>query len=181
VPCATWEALSDVQAQARAHVAEGLMLKRRASSYGVGRPRGDWWKWKVEPYTIDAVLMYAQQASGKHAGVFTDYTFGVWDGDTLVPLAKAYSGLSRAEIRTVQAFIRKNTTERIGPVHVVPPAIVCEIAFEAFAPSPRHKSGIAVRFPRIARLRDDKKPADCDTLERVRALLRAVGHGGTPS
>jgi DNA ligase-1 len=147
------------------------MLKRLSSAYGVGRRRGDWWKWKVEPHTVDAVLMYAQAGSGRRAGLFTDYTFGVWDGDRLVALAKAYSGLTDEEIRKVDAFVRRNTLEKHGPVRVVKPELVFELAFEGIQASPRHKSGIAVRFPRIARWRRDKRPQDADSLATVRGLL----------
>jgi DNA ligase-1 len=147
------------------------MLKRRASAYLVGRVRGEWWKWKVAPLTVDAVLIYAQRGSGKRASLYTDYTFGVWQGNELVPIAKAYSGLTDAEIRQVDAFIRRNTQEKFGPVRTVKPELVFEIAFEAIQPSSRHKSGVAVRFPRILRWRHDKPAAQADTLERVKALL----------
>ena len=165
-----WDALAEQRAQSRSEFAEGLMLKRRSSAYGVGRPRGDWWKWKIEPYSIDAVLIYAQQGSGKRASLFTDYTFGVWHEGALVPVAKAYSGLTDAEIREVDSFIRRNTTERFGPVRVVRPELVFELAFEAIQKSSRHKSGVAVRFPRIARWRQDKKPAEADTLDALQRL-----------
>jgi DNA ligase-1 len=149
------------------------MLKRRASAYGVGRRRGDWWKWKVDPLSVDAVLIYAQPGHGRRAGLYTDYTFGVWDGDRLVPFAKAYSGLTDEEIRRVDAFVRRNTVEKFGPVRTVRPELVFELAFEGIQRSPRHKSGIAVRFPRMARWRHDKRAADADTIETVRALLDA--------
>jgi len=147
------------------------MLKRRSSPYRVGRVRGDWWKWKVAPYTIDAVLIYAQRGSGKRASLYTDYTFAVWDGDRLVPFAKAYSGLTDEEIRQVDAFVRRNTLEKFGPVRTVTPELVFELAFEGIQRSNRHKSGIAVRFPRILRWRRDKRPTDANTLEQVRAML----------
>ena len=147
------------------------MLKRLASGYGVGRKAGDWWKWKVAPLTIDAVLVYAQAGSGRRAGLYTDYTFAVWDGETLVPFAKAYSGLTDDEIKEVDSFIRRNTLEKFGPVRTVKPELVFELAFEGIQLSNRHKSGIAVRFPRIARRRTDKLAAQADTLESVRALL----------
>jgi DNA ligase-1 len=166
-----WDALAGIRAQSRERLVEGLMLKRRDSAYGVGRTRGDWWKWKIDPYTVDAVLIYAQRGHGRRASLYTDYTFGIWDGDALVPFAKAYSGLTDAEIREVDEFIRRNTVEKFGPVRTVKPAIVCELAFEGIQVSPRHKAGIAVRFPRIARLRRDKPIQEADTLERVRALL----------
>ena len=147
------------------------MLKRRDAPYGVGRVRGPWWKWKVEPYTIDAVLMYAQRGHGRRASLYTDYTFGVWDQGTLVPFAKAYSGLTDKEIREVDSYVREHTLEKFGPVRVVSPDIVCELAFEGIQRSTRHKSGIAVRFPRIARLRPDKQPSEADSLDTIRAML----------
>jgi DNA ligase-1 len=151
-----------------------MMLKRRDSAYGVGRVRGPWWKWKIEPYSVDAVIIYAQRGHGRRASLYTDYTFGVWHEGALVPFAKAYSGLTDAEIRAVDRFVREHTREKFGPVRVVEPAIVCELAFEAIAHSKRHKSGIAVRFPRIARLRPDKRPEDADSLDSVRALIGAA-------
>ena len=166
-----WPALALARAEARERSAEGLMLKRRAAPYGVGRRRGDWWKWKVDPLAVDAVLIYAQPGSGRRAGLYTDYTFGVWEGDKLVPFAKAYSGLTDEEIRRVDAFVRRNTVERFGPVRVVKPELVFELAFEGIQRSTRHKSGIAVRCPRMARWRTDKRAHDADTIETVRALL----------
>jgi DNA ligase-1 len=166
-----WAFLAADRARSRGLGVEGLMFKRLASPYGAGRRKGDWWKWKVEPLTVDAVLVYAQQGHGRRAGLFTDYTFSVWDGDMLVPFAKAYSGLSDAEIRRVDRWIRAHTRERHGPVRVVDPELVFEIAFEGIAGSKRHKSGLAVRFPRILRWREDKPAAEADTLETVRALL----------
>jgi len=153
-----------------------LMLKRADSPYGVGRPRGDWWKWKIEPYTLDAVLIYAQKGSGKRASLYTDYTFGIWKGDELVPFAKAYSGLTDEEIREVDGFIRRNTIERFGPVRTVKPELVFELGFEGIQRSPRHKSGIAVRFPRMLRMRKDKTVAQADTVESALRLLEA--HSG---
>jgi DNA ligase-1 len=171
VVASDWDDLAAQWATSRARNVEGLMLKRRNSPYHVGRVRGDWWKWKVMPYTIDAVLIYAQRGSGKRASLYTDYTFAVWDGDRLTPFAKAYSGLTDEEIREVDAFVRRNTVEKFGPVRTVTPELVFELAFEGIQRSSRHKSGIAVRFPRILRWRRDKRPADADTLEQVRALL----------
>ena len=171
VTAADWTALSTARGASRDLGVEGLMLKRRNSGYGVGRVRGDWWKWKVEPYTVDAVLMYAQRGHGRRASLYTDYTFGVWDRETLVPFAKAYSGLTDAEIRKVDSYVRDHTLEKFGPVRVVNPEIVCELAFEGLQRSTRHKSGIAVRFPRIARLRPDKRPAQADSLDTIRAML----------
>jgi DNA ligase-1 len=137
----------------------------------VGRQRGDWWKWKVNPLTIDAVLITAQRGSGKRASLYTDYTFGVWDQGELVPIAKAYSGLNDEEIRQVDAFVRRNMLEKFGPVRTVKPELVFELAFEGIQRSPRHKSGIAVRFPRILRWRTDKPFEEADTLDTVRSLL----------
>ncbi|MBA2459012.1 MAG: ATP-dependent DNA ligase [Gemmatimonadales bacterium] len=171
VDAPTWEAVAAARHDARRVGAEGLMLKRLASPYGVGRRRGDWWKWKVEPLAVDAVLMYAQPGSGRRAGLYTDYTFGVWDGDRLVPFAKAYSGLTDEEMRKVDAFVRRNTLEKHGPVRVVKPELVFELAFEGIQESTRHKSGIAVRFPRMARWRHDKPAAEADTLETVRGMV----------
>lgn len=171
VPAASWDELSAAWAGARERGVEGLMLKRRSSPYRVGRVRGDWWKWKVSPYTVDAVLIYAQRGSGKRASLYTDYTFGVWDGDRLVPFAKAYSGLTDAEIRQVDAFVRRNTLEKFGPVRTVTPRLVFELAFEGIQRSPRHKSGLAVRFPRILRWRTDKPIEEADSLETIRAML----------
>jgi DNA ligase-1 len=172
VSASNWEALTEARKAARETGAEGLMLKRLSSEYGVGRRRGDWWKWKVDPLTVDAVLIYAQPGSGKRAGLFTDYTFGIWEGNHLVPFAKAYSGLTDEEIRKVDAFVRRNTLEKFGPVRTVKPELVFELHFEGIQRSSRHKSGIAVRFPRMARWRTDKKAEEADTIETVRGLLK---------
>jgi len=147
------------------------MLKRRGSPYRVGRVRGDWWKWKIEPYTIDAVLIFAQRGNGKRASLYTDYTFGLWESGRLMPVAKAYSGLTDEEIRQVDAFVRRNTMERFGPVRGVKPELVFELGFEGIQRSSRHKSGVAVRFPRMLRWRTDKKAEEADTLDALRALL----------
>ncbi len=171
VEAPTWPELTEAHAGSRLAQAEGLMLKSMDSAYGVGRRRGDWWKWKVQPHTIDAVLTAAQRGSGKRASLYTDYTFGVWDNGTLVTIAKAYSGLTDAEIREVDAFVRRNMVEKFGPVRTVKPALVFELAFEGMNRSNRHKSGIAVRFPRILRWRTDTAAAEADTLESVRAML----------
>ncbi len=173
VPAPEWEAAAAARLTARDLGAEGLMLKRLLSPYGVGRRRGDWWKWKIDPLTVDAVLIYAQPGSGKRAGLFTDYTFGIWEGNHLVPFAKAYTGLTDEEIRKVDAFVRRNTLEKFGPVRTVKPDLVFELAFEGIQRSSRHKSGIAVRFPRMLRWRTDKKAEEADTIERVRSLLKA--------
>ncbi|UCH21350.1 MAG: ATP-dependent DNA ligase [Deltaproteobacteria bacterium] len=171
VSAKSWEELSLTRDDARSRGVEGLMLKRQVSPYGVGRRRGDWWKWKVDPFTVDAVLIYAQRGHGRRSGLFTDYTFAVWDQNALVPFAKAYSGLTDAEIRQVDRFIQRNTLEKFGPVRSVKPELVFEIAFEDIRKSSRHKSGFAVRFPRISRWRRDKKTAEADTLETIEALL----------
>ena len=175
----TWTDLADLRSQSRALGVEGLMLKRRTSPYGVGRRRGDWWKWKIDPYTMDAVLIYAQPGSGRRASLLTDYTFGVWNEGELVPIAKAYSGLSNEEIGELDKWIRRHTRERFGPVRHVEPVHVFELGFEGIAASPRHRSGIAVRFPRMLRWRTDKKPEDADTLDAVRRILdSALAHRG---
>jgi DNA ligase-1 len=168
-----WDALAQRRRESRARHVEGLMLKRLSSPYHVGRRRGDWWKWKIDPYAIDAVLIYAQAGHGRRATLFTDYTFAVWQGEALVPIAKAYSGLSDDEIDTLDRWIRQHTIERFGPVRAVEPVHVFELAFEGLAPSTRHRAGIALRFPRIARWRTDKTAREADTLERVKALLQA--------
>jgi DNA ligase-1 len=170
-----WSGLAAVQATARERGAEGLMLKRRAAPYAVGRKKGDWWKWKVDPLTIDAVMVYAQSGHGRRANLFTDFTFAVRDGEDLVPFTKAYSGLTDAEFREITAWVRKNTLERYGPVRAVRPDHVFEIAFEGIQASPRHKSGIALRFPRMARWRRDKPVAEANTLDDLRAMLAAHG------
>ena len=172
VAAASWEELAALRRSARARGVEGLMLKRRSSPYQTGRRRGDWWKWKIDPYSIDAVLVYAQPGNGRRASVLTDMTFAVWHEGELLPVAKAYSGLTDEEIDRIDRWIRQHTIERFGPVRHVEPAHVFELHFEGIAESARHKSGIAVRFPRIARWRTDKKPEDADTLESLRALLR---------
>ena len=171
----SWEALADWRKQARARGVEGLMLKRRDAPYGVGRQRGHWWKWKIDPLVIDAVLINAQTGHGRRASLYTDYTFGLWDNGELVPVAKAYSGLTDEEIREVDTFVRAHTTQRFGPIRAVEPRLVFELAFEAVQESSRHKSGIAVRFPRMNRWRRDKKPEEADTLENLRVLLRVAG------
>jgi DNA ligase-1 len=171
---ASWDALLELRRTARGHGVEGVMLKRCSSAYGVGRPKGDWWKWKVDPLSIDAVLIYAQPGHGRRASLFTDYTFGVWHEGELVPVAKAYSGLTDAEIRQVDSFVRRNTIERHGPVRMVRPELVFELHFEAVQASTRHRSGLAVRFPRMNRWRHDKKPEEADTLETLRAFAGSL-------
>ncbi len=173
VEAADWNDLAKRREKSRELGVEGFMLKRRASPYRTGRHRGDWWKWKVDPLTVDAVLIYAQKGSGKRSNLFTDYTFAVWRDGELVPFAKAYSGLTDAEIRVVDRFIRNNTIETFGPVRSVKPELVFEIAFEAIQKSTRHKSGVAVRFPRIARFRDDKTIEQADSLETIHEMLES--------
>ncbi|KNG93997.1 ATP-dependent DNA ligase [Pseudaestuariivita atlantica] len=175
LPFDTWEALADTRATARDHAAEGVMLKSRAGTYQVGRRKGDWWKWKLDPLTIDAVMIYAQAGSGRRANLFTDFTFAVRDGDALVPFTKAYSGLTDAEFREITAWVRKNTLQRFGPVRQVTPHHVFEIAFEGIQASTRHKSGVALRFPRMARWRKDKPLAEANTLDDLNEMLRVYG------
>ncbi|HEY7391626.1 MAG TPA: ATP-dependent DNA ligase [Bryobacteraceae bacterium] len=171
VKAASWDELKELRQESRRRKVEGFMLKRLGSPYRVGRRRGDWWKWKIEPYSVDAVLIYAQPGNGRRASLFTDYTFGIWDNGQLVPFAKAYSGLSDEEIREVDRFVRRNTIEQFGPVHRVKPELVFELAFEGIQRSTRHRSGIAVRFPRMARWRHDKKAEEADSIDTIRALL----------
>jgi DNA ligase 1 len=175
VDAATWDEATRLRTESRDRMAEGFMLKRRSSSYGVGRTKGDWWKWKIDPYSVDAVLVYAQPGHGRRANLFTDYTFAVWHQGELVPCAKAYSGLTDEEIRQVDAFVRRNTLEKFGPVRSVKPSLVFELAFEGIQPSTRHKSGLALRFPRMARWRRDKLPEEADSLDTLQALLNPVG------
>ncbi len=167
----SWAELAALRAEARARGVEGLMLKRRSSPYGVGRTRGDWWKWKVEPLEIDAVLLYAQAGHGRRAGLHSDYTLGLWDGDQLVTVAKAYSGLADAEIVELDRIVRATTLEKHGPVRICRPTVVLQLAFEGVSLSTRHKSGVAVRFPRIVRWRKDKEPAEAGTLADLRRMI----------
>jgi len=171
VSFSSWQGLAKTRELSREHFAEGLMLKRKDSLYHVGRKRGDWWKWKVDPLSVDGVLIYAQKGHGRRAGLFTDYTFGVWHEDELVVFAKAYSGLTDAEFREVDAFIKKNTLEKFGPVRTVKAELVFEIGFEGIRASNRHKSGVALRFPRILRWRKDKKKEEADSLEMLNELV----------
>lgn len=168
----SWTQYAELQKQARSHKAEGFMLKAKNSPYVMGRKTGLWWKYKVAPFSCDAVLVQAQRGHGRRAGLFSDYTFALWHESMLVPFAKAYSGLTDKELEEVNRFVRRNTLERFGPVAVVKPTRVFEIAFEAIQLSTRHKSGIAVRFPRILRLRDDKKARDADNLQLLFKLLK---------
>lgn len=172
VEAETWEAVAASRESSRERRVEGLMLKKKDAGYFAGRKKGEWWKWKVDPYTVDGVLVYGQQGHGRRAGLYTDYTFSIWRDGELVPFAKAYSGLSDKEIREVDRWIRQHTLESHGPVRVVKPQLVFEIAFEGISPSKRHKSGIAVRFPRIHRWRRDKPADEADTMETVLALLQ---------
>ena len=167
----TWASLSAMRDNARAHGVEGLMLKNWQAAYGVGRQRGGWWKWKIEPFVFDGVLLYAAPGHGRRSNLYTDYTFGVWLGDGLVPVAKAYSGLTDVEIRRLDKWIRANTREKFGTVRSVEPAQVFELAFEGISRSSRHKSGIALRFPRIKQWRSDKGPQEADTLNNLQQLL----------
>ncbi len=160
-----------IRATAREQMAEGLMLKHLQSAYQVGRVRGHWWKWKIEPYTIDAVLIYAQRGHGRRASIYSDYTFALWENGQLVPFAKAYSGLTDQEMRQVDRFVRSNTQDKFGPVRSVKPELVMELAFENIQLSSRHKSGLAVRFPRILRWRKDKLPADANQLEDLKRMV----------
>lgn len=167
----SWEELSQIRKKSREMNSEGLMLKRKTSIYQVGRKRGDWWKWKVEPFSIDAVLVAAQKGHGRRANLYTDYTFALRDGENLVTFAKAYSGLTDKEFFEVDAFVKQHIIEKFGPVRTVKPELIFEIGFEGIAQSNRHKCGVAVRFPRILRWRKDKKLEDADTVERLKALL----------
>ena len=156
---------------------EGLMLKRADSPYLPGRPAGQWFKWKRDPFNIDAVMMYAQRGHGKRSSLYSDFTFGVWragpEGDELAPVGKAYFGFADDELTQLDRFVRNNTTERFGPVRAVEPKLVLEIAFEGLARSARHKSGLAMRFPRIARIRWEKPAGEADRIETLEALLSA--------
>jgi DNA ligase 1 len=172
IPLTTWDDATLARDAARERGSEGVMLKRLASPYQVGRKRGDWWKWKVDPLTVDAVLLYAQAGHGRRSTLYTDYTFGLWDGDALVPVAKAYSGLDDKEILRLDRWIRAHTIERFGPVRSVTPELVFELGFEGVNTSTRHKSGVAVRFPRILRWRSDKPCAEADRLDALKALAR---------
>ncbi|WP_026755336.1 ATP-dependent DNA ligase [Sediminibacter sp. Hel_I_10] len=168
-----WQDLIPIRAEARSKDSEGLMLKRKQSPYHTGRKKGDWWKWKVDPLTIDAVMIYAQKGSGRRSSHYTDYTFAVKKDDGLVTVAKAYSGLTNEEIKEVSRFVKQNSIEKFGPVRTVKPELVFEIAFEGIALSNRHKSGVALRFPRISRWRKDKPVDEIDTIESVKQLIHS--------
>ena len=194
VPFKTWDALTmacadPASAGADADAVEGIMLKRLDSAYVPGRPKGLWWKWKRDPMTIDAVMMYAQRGHGKRSSFYSDYTFGVWtkgeSGDELVPVGKAYFGFTDEELQKIDRFVRRNTTDRFGPVRVVTHepdnGLVLEVAFEGLQRSTRHKSGLAMRFPRISRLRWDKPPREADRLETLEKMLQGIERGRAPS
>ena len=171
----TWEDVARARIQARDIGAEGLMIKRADSAYRVGRKRGDWWKWKVDPLSIDAVMIYAQAGHGRRATLFTDFTFAVWNGNDLVPFTKAYSGLTDKEFREITTWVKKNTQERFGPVRRVTPQHVFEIHFEGIQESSRHKSGVALRFPRMSRWRKDKPLNEANTLDDLKEILAHYG------
>ncbi|MDS9467073.1 cisplatin damage response ATP-dependent DNA ligase [Paracoccus sp. MBLB3053] len=168
---ATWDDLAGLRASPPATVIEGVMIKRRDSSYLSGRPRGPWFKWKRDPMVVDAVLIYAQRGHGKRSGFHSDFTFGLWNGAELVPVGKAYFGFTDAELRELDKFVRANTTERYGPVRALAPKLVVEVAFEGLNRSGRHRSGVAMRFPRISRIRWDKPAAEADHLSTLEAML----------
>ncbi len=173
-----WQQAANARQLARGQQCEGLMLKRKNSEYRTGRRRGDWWKWKIDPLSIDAVLIYTQRGHGRRADMYTDYTFAVWSGDELVPFCKAYSGLTDKEMAEADAWIKKNTKEKFGPVRSVLPQLVFEIGFEGISPSHRHKSGIAVRFPRMLRWRKDKQAPYANSIEDLQGLLKTYGSYG---
>jgi DNA ligase-1 len=194
IPFAQWEALAEARASPAgagagidADAIEGVMIKRREAPYLPGRPKGQWWKWKRDPFVIDAVLMYAQRGHGKRSSYYSDYTFGLWtageEGDELAPVGKAYFGFTDAELAEIDRFVRRNTVDRFGPVrevvHERERGLVFEVAFEGLQRSARHRSGIAMRFPRISRLRFDKQPGDADRLETLLHMLEAAER--TPS
>jgi DNA ligase-1 len=177
IVAASWQDLAELRATARTLGVEGLMLKRWDSIYGVGRQRGAWWKWKIDPFVFDGVLLYAAPGNGRRSNLYTDYTFGVWDGKALVPVAKAYSGLDNQEIAELDRWIRAHTLEKFGIVRSVEPVHVFELAYEGIAKSKRHKSGIALRFPRMVRWRRDKPAGEADRLEDLQRVLETVVAG----
>ncbi|SNR33885.1 cisplatin damage response ATP-dependent DNA ligase [Paracoccus sediminis] len=168
---ATWDDLAALRADPPAAVIEGVMIKRRDSAYVGGRPRGPWFKWKRDPQVVDAVLLYAQRGHGKRSGFYSDFTFGLWDADQLVPVGKAYFGFTDEELRELDRFVRNNTIERFGPVRSVAPKLVLEVAFEGLNASGRHKAGVAMRFPRISRIRWDKPAVEADHLSTLKAMI----------
>ena len=171
LPFKAWDELARLRANAPAAVIEGVMIKRRNAPYIAGRPRGPWFKWKRDPMVIDAVLLYAQSGHGKRSGFFSDFTFGLWEGADLVPVGKAYFGFTDEELKELDRFVRKNTTQRFGPVRQLAPLLVVEVAFEGLNISTRHRSGIAMRFPRISRIRWDKPAVEADHLDTLRTML----------
>ncbi|SEN98597.1 DNA ligase-1 [Pseudorhodobacter antarcticus] len=171
LPFQTWDDLATLRSAPPSDVIEGVMIKRRDSPYLAGRMKGPWFKWKRDPMVIDAVLLYAQRGHGKRSGFYSDFTFGVWDNGALVPVGKAYFGFTDAELKSLDRFVRNNTTETFGPVRALKPLQVVEVAFEGLNRSPRHKSGVAMRFPRISRIRDDKLAGDADQLQTLRDML----------
>ncbi len=175
IPFTTWDELANLRGESRNIGSEGIMLKRKNSIYQVGRKRGDWWKWKIDPLVIDAVMIYAQKGHGRRSSLYTDYTFAVRDQDKLVAFTKAYSGLTDKEFAQVDAFVKKNSLEKFGPVRTVKPELVFEIAFEGIAASNRHKSGVALRFPRISRWRKDKPVSEINTLDDLKKMLELYG------
>ena len=175
-----WDDLAEVRRRSREMNAEGIMLKRKSSTYQVGRKVGDWWKWKIDPLTIDCVMIYAQKGHGRRSNLYTDYTFAVRDGDKLVSFTKAYSGLTDKEFAEVDNFVKRNSIEKFGPVRTVKPELVFEIAFEGIAASNRHKSGVALRFPRMLRWRKDKPASEINTLEDLKKLLEIYGRNHVP-
>jgi DNA ligase-1 len=168
---ADWGELKALRAAARENAIEGIMLKRKDSLYVSGRPKGPWFKWKRHPLTIDAVLMYAQRGQGKRSSFYSDYTFGAWNGDALVPVGKAYFGFTDEELRLLDKWVRDNTVNRYGPVREVAPGLVLEIAFDSVHRSGRHRSGVAMRFPRVHRIRWDKPVGEADTLQNLERLV----------
>jgi DNA ligase-1 len=178
IAAGSWEELAKLREESRSRAVEGLMLKALDSPYGTGRQRGSWWKWKIEPFSFDGVMLYAQPGHGRRSNLYTDYTFGVWSNDELVPVAKAYSGLNNAEIAELDRWIRAHTTEKFGPVRQVERTQVFELAYEGIAASTRHKSGIALRFPRILRRRTDKPAEEADKLSDLQAVLEAHRQSG---
>lgn len=171
----SWNELAELRKKSREMNSEGIMLKRKDSDYKVGRKRGDWWKWKIEPLVIDCVMVYAQKGSGRRSNIYTDYTFAVKDGDQLVTFTKAYSGLTDKEFAQIDYFVKRNSIEKFGPVRTVKPELVFEIAFEGIAASNRHKSGVALRFPRMNRWRKDKTVDEINTMDDLREMLRIYG------
>lgn len=171
IKTSSWDDIKKLREEARSKKAEGVMIKQRSSPYQTGRKKGHWWKWKLDPYTIDAVMLYAQRGHGRRANLFSDFTFAVWDEGSLIPFAKAYSGLTDAEFKQITQWVNKNTIERFGPVRSVPAFHVFEIAFEGISLSKRHKSGVALRFPRIKRWRHDKQAKEANTLADLKKLL----------